>query len=123
MPPLTNLPDNLRRPTKGRRPPLFRYGYPVTRALLGEVATRKRAGLEFVDGMKTIQEQVDWYLCLEGILYEDFHSIIEFRNSYDDELDKPVPPDIIEKVKLLLGQQGSPKWYLDAEKYRWSCLY
>jgi len=120
---LTDLPDNLLHPSKGRRPPLFRYGYPVTRAILGEVATRKRAGLEFVDGMKTIQEQVKWYLCLEGILSEDFDTILEFRNSYDDKSDISVPPDIIEKVKALLGQQGPPKWYMDNEKYCWTRLY
>jgi hypothetical protein len=121
VPPLTDLPNNLLHPSNGNLPPLFRYGYPVNRALLGGLAKVKKHGREFVEGMKTIKEQAEWEdLKLAGVLNEGFHAIIEFRNTYNTGTH--VPPAVIEKVKKLLGEGGPPKWYLDAEKYRWTFL-
>jgi hypothetical protein len=121
VPPLADLPNELLLPSKGNLPPLFRYGYPVDRKLLGQLATVKKEGLEVVQGMRTIREHVNWHdLKLVGVLNEGFHAIIEFRNSYDSVT--PVPPDVAEKVRELLGAGGPPKWYLDAEKYRWTRL-
>jgi hypothetical protein len=121
VPPLTDLPDNLLVPGKGNLPPLFRYGYPVDRKLLGQLATVKKKGREVVEGMQTIRERVSWHdLDLAGVLNEGFHAIIEFCNSYNSV--PPVPPDVADKVRELLGVEGPPKWYLDAEKYRWTRL-
>ena len=118
MPPLTDLPNSLLHPSNGNLPPLFRYGYPVNRTLLGELATVRKQGREFIEGMKTIKEQAGWSdLKLAGVLNEGFHAIIEFRNSYNHAAH--VPLAVIEKVKKLLGESGPPKWYLDAEKHRW----
>jgi len=119
--PLTDLPNSLLHPSNGNLPPLFRYGYPVNRTLLGGLATVKKQGREFVEGMKTIKEQAGWFdLKLAGVLNEGFHAIIEFRNSYNHAAH--VPLTVIEEVKKLLGESESPKWYLDAEKYRWTFL-
>lgn len=121
VPPLTDLPDSLLAPSKGNLPPLFRYGYPVDRKILGQLATVKRKGGEFVEGMRTIRELVDWdELDLVGVLNEGFYAIIEFRNSYDTVT--PVPSDVTERVRELLGEEGPPKWYLDGEKFRWTRL-
>ena len=118
MPPLTDLPNSLLHPSNGNLPPLFRYGYPVNRTLLGELATVRKQGREFIEGMKTIKEQAGWSdLKLAGVLNEGFHAIIEFRNSYNHAAH--VPLAVIEKVEKLLGESGPPKWYLDAEKHRW----
>ncbi len=121
VPPLTDLPNNLLAPSNGNLPPLFRYGYPVDRKLLGQLATVKKKGREVVEGMQTIRERVSWHdLDLAGVLNEGFHAIIEFCNSYNTV--PPVPPDVTDKVRELLGEKGPPKWYLDAEKYRWTRL-
>ena len=114
VPLLTDLPNVLLHPSNGNLPPLFRYGYPVNRTLLGGLAKVKKQGHEFVEGMKTIKEQAEWSdLKLAGVLNEGFHAIIEFRNSYNSSTH--VPPAVIEKVKKLLGEAGPPKWYLDAD--------
>jgi hypothetical protein len=78
---MTYLPSSLLHLRDGNLPPLFRYGYPVNRALSGELAKVKMHGREFVEGMKTIKEQAEWSdLKLAGVLNEGFHAIVEFRN-------------------------------------------
>ena len=82
------------------------------------MATNKGEGSGIQAGMQALRDSAGCQdLTYEGVLNACVEeAIVQFYHSHEVPR---VPPEAIEKVRVLLGETGPPKWYLDVFRYRW----
>jgi hypothetical protein len=112
------------------RPPVLRFGLPLDEAPMlalaktkgySQLLNSKGAKLRLLAvGVAIMAETLDIDISRQFVMNDGFESIVEFGNNLNPS--ECLPQEDIKRVKVLMGTNEDPMWFLDFFEYRWKVM-